>query len=238
MKIKPLHDPAKGKLRVVGFMSGAGSNLRKILDNQDGYEVVAIFTDCCTSRACEIGKDFDIPVICRDVQGFYKRSNRPRGDLKIRAVFDLQTVGLLQPFRAQLIAYAGYMSIVTKPLLDNYLGINVHPADLSIEENGRRKYVGGWALRAALEAGEQNVRSTTHIVEPTVDGGRILMLSEPVSTVGIKAHIVQELLKERGDHVIFPLTLQYIAGGRYGQDAKGRLYFDQEPIPRGVWLGL
>lgn len=236
MKLKLLHDPKSGSLKIIGFMSGLGSNLRKILEAQSGnYEVVAIFSDSWDSHACEIGRDFDVPVICKDIRGFYNKKNKPRGDLRIREEFDQQVVELLWPFQAQVIAYAGYMSVVTRPLINSYLGINVHPADLSIEENGQRKYVGGWALRQAIENGEKSVRATTHIVEPCVDGGRILMISKEVGISG-QAHLIQERLKREGDWVIFPLTLEYLAEGKYAEDSTGNLYFEDQPIPKGVQL--
>lgn len=46
----------------------------------------------------------------------------------------------------------------------------------------------------------------------------------------------QNRLKEVGDWVIFPKTLEYIADGRYSQDEQGNLYFDGTPVPQGVRL--
>jgi hypothetical protein len=46
----------------------------------------------------------------------------------------------------------------------------------------------------------------------------------------------QSKLKEAGDWKIFPLTLQYIAEGRYARDEKGDLYFDGKQIPSGIRL--
>jgi hypothetical protein len=43
----------------------------------------------------------------------------------------------------------------------------------------------------------------------------------------------QELLKEKGDWVIFPRTLELFAQGRFGIDEKGELYLDNTPIPQG-----
>ena len=46
----------------------------------------------------------------------------------------------------------------------------------------------------------------------------------------------QNRLKEIGDWVIFPKTLEYLADGRYSQDEQGNLYFDDKPIPQGLKL--
>jgi len=261
-KLKPLHDPTKeGVLKIVGLMSGTGSNLRKIIEwaellkrerGQAVYQVVAIFSDSSDSMASQIGKEFDLPVIIRDVRGFYAHRAKPRSDLKLREEFDQETVKALSPFKAKVAAYAGYMSIATWPLIEAYLGVNVHPADLSIENiDGRRKFIGSQAVRDAILAGEPYLRSTTHLVEPVVDAGRILMISPPLpvilqepfdpknqNQVRTIANNHQERLKKAADWIIFPKTLQYIAEGRYAQDEKGHLFFDGKPIPQGLRLEI
>lgn len=250
------HDPSQGELRLAGLMSGSGSNLRKIIEwervlrqerGKNIYRVVVIFTDTFDSRASEIGRDFDIPVICRDLKGFYRQQAKSRYDLKVREEFDAETVKALSPFEVKAAAYAGYMSIVTRPLIEAFLGVNVHPADLSQEAEGKRKYTGAQAVRLAIMAGERSLRSTTHLIEPQVDGGRLLMISNPLPVV-IKnsvipeneeeiqrlAHYYQERLKEVGDWVIFPRTIQAIAEGRYAFDKQGMIYFDGRAVPYGV----
>ncbi len=269
-KLQPLHNPLGGVLRVVGLMSGKGSNLQKILEwgevlrkkrGKAVYQVVAIFSDTFDSKACEIGKEFDIPVIIRDLKGFYAQRGRHRGDLKLREEFDRETIKALSPFEGRVAIYAGYMSIATQPLVEAYLGVNVHPADLSIEVEGKRKYVGSHAVRDAIAAGETSLCSTTHMVESVVDGGRILMISPPLPVVmegtfytkdtvrhdpdtdpeaaramSAIAQDYQERLKRAGDWIIFPRTLQYMAEGRYAQDEEGNLFFDGQPIPHGFRL--
>jgi len=258
MKLKPLHNPSEGTLQVAALMSGSGSNLRKILEKEQElkkkkggfiYKVVVIFSDTFDSKACEIGKDFDIPVVTRDLRGFYVHRGKARSDLRVREEFDRETIRALAPFEAKVAAYAGYMSIATKPLVEAYLGVNVHPADLSIEVEGKRKYVGAHVVRDAILAGETSIHSTTHIIEPLVDGGRLLMISSPLpvvlensfnpnntDAVRSVADFHQKNLKKVGDWVIFPKTLQYIAEGRYAQDDEGKLFFDGQPIPKGLKL--
>jgi len=256
MKLQPFHNPSEGTLRVAALMSGSGSNLRKILEkeqelkkNRGGfvYKVVVIFSDTFDSKACEIGKDFDIPVVNRDLRGFYAQRKKLRSDLRVREEFDRETIRALAPFGVKVAAYAGYMSIATKPLIEAYLGVNVHPADLSIEVEGKRKYIGAQVVRDAILAGETSLRSTTHIIEPLVDGGRLLMISSALPVVlensfnpnnsdalRSAANFHQDNLKKIGDWVIFPKTLQYLAEGRYAQDDEGKLFFDGQPIPKGL----
>jgi folate-dependent phosphoribosylglycinamide formyltransferase PurN len=256
MDLTPLHDPSDGPLRVVGLMSGSGTNIRKILEHEarlaaaEGappFEVVALFSDRAESRAVTIGKEYDRPVVVRDLQGYCAKRGVSRRDLDARAAFDRETVLALSPFRAKVAAYGGYMSIATEPLIRAFLGINVHPADLSIERpGGGRRFVGDHAVRDALAAGEKTIASSTHIIEPVVDGGRLLMISPPMAVMLepqwdlsdavdlARAEAVnQERLKEQGDWVVFPRTLEALARGDFARDEAGALYYRGSPIPRG-----
>lgn len=122
--------------------------------------------------------------------------------------------------------------------------------DLTIvDEHGKRKYRGDKAVRKAILAGERELRATTHLITEEVDGGPVLMVSAPLSVelpphfypcdselVTMVAEQHQARLKEVGDWVIFPRTLQYLAGGRFAKDEAGLLHFDGRPIPNGVRL--
>jgi len=257
MNLIPLHNPMAGPMRIAAFMSGSGSNLEKILEHekdlenelgQSPYKVVVIFSDNPRSKAVSISAKYDLPVLTRSIRAFYESKNQPKENLNLRVEFDSRTVKSLRPFAATVIAYAGYMSIVTKPLIDAYLGVNVHPADLSLlDAFGKRKYTGAKAVMNAVYDGQREIRSTTHLVEEEVDCGKILMISPPVKIgvgrgsrdFGVLFPMIkqyQEKLKQTGDWVIFPLTLQYIAEGRYAKDLDGNLYFDRKPIPFGIRL--
>ena len=78
--ITQIHDPSEGPLRLVGLMSGSGTNIRKIIEHQkqlesaegnSPFEMVVLFSDTWDSNAAKIGKEFDIPVVIRDIEGFY-----------------------------------------------------------------------------------------------------------------------------------------------------------------------
>ena len=258
MALKELYHPESGRARVAGFMSGSGTNLRKIVEHQrkmeeqDGrasYQVVVIFSDNPQSNAERIGRDYKIPVVIRDLTAFHKERGKPRKDLSVRAEFDEETVRALKPFNVDIAAYAGYMAIATPLLINAFIGINVHPADLSIMDGNKRKYTGDHAVRDAILAGEKQLRATTHIIEQQVDYGRIIMISPPLDVnlpqgfdasnkdqVKSVSDAHQNRLKELGDWVIFPKTLEYIADGRFSQDEQGNLYFDNKPIPSGLKL--
>src|SRR3989344_7870466 len=115
MALKELYHPESGRMRIAGFISGSGSNLRKIIEHEraiesrDGrapYQVVVIFSDNPSSNAEKIGNDYKIPVVVRDLGAFYKERGKPRRDLTVRAEFDEGTVKELNPFNVDVAAYA------------------------------------------------------------------------------------------------------------------------------------
>jgi len=253
-ELRKLHDPASGPLRVAGFMSGSGTNLRRILERQrqlasgrgrSSFEVAAIFSDNAASAAPSIGKDFDLPVMVRDIAAWYRARGKPRRDMGLRAQYDAETLRALDPYGVSAAALAGYMSIVSPVLIGKLLAVNVHPADLTVMQGARRKFTGDRAVADAIRAGERFLRSTTHIVEAGVDEGRLLLVSRPVpvatpagrdpaSDLDEIARLNQETLKREGDWVVFPLSLQLIAEGRFSADGEGTLHFDGRPVPSGV----
>ena len=260
--LRPLYSPTAGQpMRVAGFMSGSGTNLSKILERQDElsggpegcpYEVVVIFTDNPSSNAARIAESRGLPLAVEDILAFYRsRGHATKKDLSLRPEFDRRVLDALRPHGVDAIVLAGYMSVVTAPLLAAFAGriVNVHPADLRILEGGRRKYTGDDSVRDAILAGERFLRATTHIVRDEVDGGEILMVSAPLPVElpeGVWtgkpawpehrdlwnriAREHQERLKRIGDWEILPKTLEWLSRGRYSIDGEGRAYLDEEPL--------
>jgi folate-dependent phosphoribosylglycinamide formyltransferase PurN len=266
LSVKPLYEPRPGgPMRVACFVSGSGTNLVRILEHQrklerrEGgtpYRVCVIFTDNEDSKARKIGADFDLPVAESDIMAFYRSKGREdKKDMSLRPEYDSLTVALLKEFDPDFVALAGYMSVVTKPLLDGFDGrmINVHPADLRVNDGGKRRYTGDRAVAAAIRRGETSLRSSVHIVRAQVDYGEILAVSGPLPVelpAGVTVESLQDpadrpllrriadehqdRLKERGDWVIYPRALEYIGRGRFGFDGNGVLQFDGRPAPEGI----
>ncbi len=198
MTLKLLYDPRQyaGKpMRVAGFMSGSGTNIRKILEKQHElkdtkgecpYELVFLFSDVENPEKCrirEIAKEYKLPYKINDIWEFYRsRGHTTKRDMKLREEYDKVTLGYLREQDIHCVALGGYMSIVTRVIFQVYPTINVHPADLSIidPKTGRRKFTGDHAVRDAILAGEHVLRSSTHLATEEVDGGPILLISKPV----------------------------------------------------------
>jgi phosphoribosylglycinamide formyltransferase-1 len=265
MELRKLYEPSKGPLQVAGLMSGGGTNLCKLIElerkldfllvDKSPYDVAVIFSDDPGSNAVSIGDKYGIPVVVHDIREFYVKKGAPIRDMSVRAEFDAWTVEALSDYHVGAAAYAGYMRIATKPLVDAFVGVNVHPADLSVlDKGGRRKFTGDAAVRDAIVSGERFISSTTHLVEEGVDEGRILLVSPPVEVDlgGVDAEYLcsgkdpvllkriasenQDRLKTEGDWMIFPYTMLFLSQGRFAEDEDGHLFFDRRPIPRGLRL--
>jgi folate-dependent phosphoribosylglycinamide formyltransferase PurN len=262
MPLTPIFDPLEtGRpMRVAAFMSGAGTNVKRLLEHEEGlkgregsspYEVIFIFSDrsdglCAGER---IALDNCLPYFSYDIRAFHRKRGLDRNvqtakGLEARRVYDQVAKRLVKAFDIDVIALGGYMSYTTLERC-----VNVHPADLSVLlPGGSRKYVGDQAVRDAIMAGETTLRASTLWTDEGVDTGPLLMVSKPVH-VGFSEPLEtlikdekkllevvghqQELLKERGDWRIFPLTIEMIARGRFALDEENRVYVDGFPVPEG-----
>lgn len=267
MMLKLLFDPSlKRPMRVACFMSGSGTNVRKIIEHQNNlekergkspYDVVVIFTDDPDrSNARTIAEEYGIALEFNDIRKFYE--GKSFKDMKHREDFDEKTLELISHYKPDIIVLGGYAWWVTRPILSTYVVINVHPGDLSAKENnGKRKYVGFHHVppMKAILAGEKYLHASTHIATEKQDGGPILVISRPLQVelpYGInlkdlkkpenkqfliricKEH--QERLKRAGDWEILPLTLQWIAEGRFAINEIMNIYFDGTLLKDGYKL--
>ncbi len=259
-------DSRSEAMRLACFMSGSGTNVLKIIENQsikqdEKYRVVLIFADNEDPSKCnakKIAESRGIPLVMHDIGKFYADHGQTSSkDLALRAQFDSESVELIDPHDVDVIALGGYMNILTQPMLDRYPGkiINVHPGDLSIKVEKKRKFVGLHAVRDAIMAGERQIFSTTHVVREEVDNGEILMRSQPVKVTlptglasqdlarvenkPILDRLVEEhqaRLKEYGDWIIFPKTLELIGEGRFALDGEENVSLDNAILPNGLRL--
>lgn len=268
MQITPFYEDYKENnipMSVAGFMSGSGTNIRKIIEYQKNlgkntpYELKFLFSNVSDPKRCkirEISKEYGIEYKINDLKEFYNKRQIDRRNLQVRKEYDKTTAKWLKEHQIDAVVLGGYMAIVTEEIFDNFITINVHPADLSITNaSGRRKFVGDSAVKDAIIAGEKELRSSVHIVSKEVDGGPLLLISKSIE-VNLPDKITlddlmkteneplldqiadkhQDKLKEKGDWVIFPLSIEYIARGYIGYDEQGNIYYKEKPIPEGLRL--
>jgi phosphoribosylglycinamide formyltransferase-1 len=167
-------------VRIAVLASGTGTILRAILEQ--GLDVVVVVAD----RPCgalDIAREAGIPAELVE-----RRDFTPAFD---RVAYTHDVVDVLQRHDVDLVAIAGFGTILSKPFVDAYGGraLNTHPALLPAFK--------GWhAVRDALEYGVKVTGTTVHLVTEDVDGGPILAQEAVPVLEGDTEATLHERIKE------------------------------------------
>lgn len=149
--------------RVGVLISGRGSNLQALIDAEKRGElsgkIVLVISNKTDAFGLERARKAGIPV--------HVMSST---DNKSREEFDRNIISILKEKQVDLVVLAGYMRILTKPVIDAFPMqiINIHPSLLP-------SFKGVDAQASALERGVKVTGCTTHFVTEEVDSGPIIM---------------------------------------------------------------
>lgn len=159
-----------------------------LLTGADGRGVRWDVVCCLTSEAAFDGEAdvaaLGVPVLHHSRREFYA-THDPHArlrDLRLREAYDRRTVELLTPFRPEVVLLAGYLLLLTEPMLSAFDDriVNVHHADLLLRNaDGTPRFPGLRAVRDAILAGELETRCTAHLVNEGLDAGVPLAQSAP-----------------------------------------------------------
>jgi folate-dependent phosphoribosylglycinamide formyltransferase PurN len=171
--------------RVAVLCSYRAPGLRFLLEDDPARGEVYDLVCCLSSEEeCAAGVEAErngLPFISHPLARFAARNGTRKSDLAARVGYDVETIDLLRPYRADLLLLSSYLLVVTEPLLRTFPDslVNVHDSDLTKPP----RYPGLHAVRDAIFAGEAETRATAHLVTPILDGGPVLCRSEafPVS---------------------------------------------------------
>lgn len=250
--LKPLVHTARGKLRVLGYTSGSGNTFWKVLELQkemeasaEGcpFEVVGIFTDNPASAAVRFAEEAGVPCRSIDIKKYYEAHGKPLKDRELRAQYDAEAMELIEPFQADMILLAGYVWATTAVLLQRYLVVNVHPADLAVaDESGHRLLAGANGIKAAFQHGMDYLRSSAHIATSELDAGPLLLRS-PRVPVDYTLHEDEEArfrhylkLVNAQSRLVGARVVLELALGHYSVDETGLLHHRNRPSPGGLLL--
>ncbi|MDR3353916.1 MAG: acetate--CoA ligase family protein [Synergistaceae bacterium] len=247
--IAPIWNPVRGTLRVAGLASGSGNTLWKALELQrelegtwegSPFEIVAVFADSPDSKCVKTAGDLGIPCESSDIRAFYAERGAELKDRGVRADYDRLILSRLAKYRPDMLLLAGYVWATTDVITKSILTAGVHPADLSIMKDGRRAYAGARGIESTLAGGEPEIRASSYLATPVIDGGPILMISPPVK-VDAGDNLDD---RERSRRYLAPVndqgrivgtrTVLEIAQGHFGMDGDGCLYYKGIPVPSGV----
>ncbi len=186
-----------GKMRVAVFASGSGTNLQAIIDADiQTIEIAVVFTNNPDAYAIERAKKHNIQVEIIDHKNY-----------KTREEYEKHIIDVLDPYKLNLIALAGFMRILSAVFVRAYKNkiVNIHPALLP-------SFPGINAVRQALEYGVKYTGVTVHFVDEGVDTGPIILQS----VVEIEDEDTEDTLLEKiheVEHRIYPKAIELISSG-------------------------
>jgi len=167
-------------VRVGVLASGSGTILEALLER--GLPVVVVVADRAC-RALDVAKARGVAAELVERRDF--------GPAFDRVAFTHDVVDVLVRHDVDLVAIAGFGTILSKPFVDAYAGraLNTHPALLPAFK--------GWhAVRDALEAGVKVTGCTVHLVAEEVDAGPIVAQEAVPVLEGDTESTLHERIKE------------------------------------------
>ena len=149
------------KARVAVMLSGNGTTMSSLLFHSRlpdcPYEIVLVASNQPEARGLKIAEAEGIPT--------FAHSHKGMGREEHEAIID----AAMRDARAEFIALAGYMRVLTEGFVAKWAGrmLNTHPSLLP-------KYKGLHTHERAIEAGDSHGGCSVHIVTPELDAGPLL----------------------------------------------------------------
>jgi len=189
-----------GRLRVAALISGRGSNLKALLDAAADpacpFEIVHVFSNRPDAGGLAHAAAAGVPATVIDHKLFASRE-----------AFDMALDDALAAVRPDVVAFAGFMRILTNAFVERWRGkaVNIHPSLLPL-------FKGLYPQRQALAAGVAVSGCTVHWVTPGVDEGPVIARAEvPVLPGDTEDALAARILVE--EHRLYPRALAMIASG-------------------------
>ena len=175
--------------RVAILISGRGSNLRQLVEQADGYDVVLVASNKPLAAGLDWARSQGLPTWTLDS----KSVDKARWDEALCQVLDDHRIGT--------IALAGFMRILSPVLIEKWRGriVNIHPSLLP-------KYRGLDTHARAIEARDKVSGCSVHLVTEELDAGEVLGSTE----VPIEPNDTPETLEQRvlaAEHLLYPRIL-------------------------------
>lgn len=173
-------------LRVAVLCSHRAPGLMHLLTHATGrrlhWDIVCCLTSENTFEEEAAVAAAGVPIVHHPIRQFRDERHRDArlSDPTLREEYDRRTIALLYEHRPDLVLLAGYLLLLTPPMLAAYRNriLNVHHSDLLLRKaDGSPRYAGLRAVRDAILAGESETRSTVHVVTEDLDEGPPILRS-------------------------------------------------------------
>ena len=176
--------------RVAILISGRGSNMKALVDNSEGYEVVLVASNKPLAPGLEWARSRGLSTWTWDSKSVEKEK------------FDRVLSEALHDHRVGTIALAGFMRILSPWFVDQWRGrvINIHPSLLP-------KYAGLDTHARALAARDTVSGCSVHLVTEDLDAGEVLGAAEVPIQVGDTAESLEQRVLA-AEHQLYPKVLR------------------------------
>lgn len=187
---------------IIGVLaSGRGSNFASISKHIKEGKLDALVGILITNKpdagALDVAKEYDIPTKVIIPKEFENKE-----------AYENEIVETLNEYNVKLVALAGYMKIVGKPLLTGFKNriMNIHPALLP-------SFPGLHGVKQAVDYGAKVSGCTVHFIDDGVDTGPVIIQK----SVEVEEGDTEETLAARiltHEHQIYPKAIDLFFKGR------------------------
>ena len=190
----------RAPLRLAILISGRGSNmtaiLRACLAGAIAAQPVVVVSDRPEAAGLTSARELGVPTVAW--------SRVASGGLE----FEQLLAETLESQRPDVIALAGFMRVLSAPLVERHLGrmLNIHPSLLPA-------YRGLHTHRRVLAAGDSEHGASVHFVTAELDGGPVVLQSK----IAVRPGDTEAALTARvqaTEHVIYPQVLGWFSERR------------------------
>jgi phosphoribosylglycinamide formyltransferase-1 len=185
---------------IVILISGRGSNMEAIAnacaDEHWNARIAAVISNRPEAAGLAFAASRGIPTASLDHRAFASRD-----------AFDLELADLVDGYRPDVVALAGFMRILTSAFVARFEGrlVNVHPSLLPAFE-------GLHTHRRAIAAGCKVSGATIHFVTPALDHGPIIAQAVVPILPGDTDDTLAARVLAR-EHVIYPRAVRWLVDG-------------------------
>lgn len=186
-------DTTQTTQRIAVFISGRGSNLKTLIENDHKRNISLVVSDIEGAPGLQHAKDHNIPHVTLPFKSFSHKQE-----------FEETLLKTLKEHHISFIFLAGFMRILSANFIMHFPMkiLNIHPSLLP-------KFKGLNTHQRAIDAKEKEHGCTVHFVTPELDDGPSLIQSRvPLYPEDTSNTLAERVLKQ--EHIIFPMALSYV----------------------------
>lgn len=189
---------------IVVLVSGGGTNLQALIDAQNRGELG------CGKISCVIASKADAYALTRAEQNGIKTRILIRKDYSDIASYSIAMRDALLEEKADIVVYAGFMTILDKNVCDAFAGkmVNVHPA--LIPSFCGKGYYGLHVHEEALKKGVKVSGATVHFVTAECDAGPIILQKAVEVLDDDTPETLQKRIMEQAEWKILPQAVKLL----------------------------